>query len=77
MRRIAEVSELERIAGQNAPTEKLPLGCHLVEFMENSAGSMLMEWVKDQASLLLREGDPTLDLPRFEFPNTLPHGAAH
>jgi superfamily II DNA or RNA helicase len=77
LRRIAEISELERMAGQNAPTEKLPLGRHLVEFKENSAGSMLMEWVKDQASLLLREGDPTLDLPRFEFPNTLPHGAAH
>ena len=74
LRRVAEVAELERMAGLNAPTERLPLGRHLVEFRDQNAGSMLMEWVKDQASLLLREGDPTLDLPSFEFPNTLPHG---
>ncbi|MER9936106.1 DEAD/DEAH box helicase family protein [Mesorhizobium sp. M0088] len=77
LRRIAEVTELERMAGLNAPTEKLPLGGHLIEFADRSAGSLLMEWVKDQASLLLREGDPTLDLPSFEYPNTLPHGGVH
>jgi superfamily II DNA or RNA helicase len=77
LRRIAEVTELERLANRNAPTEKLPLGPHLVQFADKSAGSMLMEWVKDQASLMLREGDPKLDMPRFEFPNTLPHGGIH
>ena len=74
LRRVAEIAELERMAQQNAPTERLPLGNHLVEFSDHSAGSLLMEWVKDQASLILREGDPTLDLPSFEFPNRLPHG---
>jgi superfamily II DNA or RNA helicase len=76
IRRLAEVSELERMAGRNAPTEKLPLGSHLIQFTDESAGTFLMEWVKDQASLMLREGDPTLDLPSFEYPNTLPHGSA-
>lgn len=75
LRRVAEVAELERQAQHNAPTEKLPLGGHLVEFADRSAGSYLMEWVKDQASLLLREGDPALDLPRFDFPENLPHGS--
>lgn len=77
LRRVAEVSELERMAGRNAPTEMLPLGSHLIQFSDESAGTYLLEWVKDQASLMLREGDPTLDLPKFEFPNTLPHGGAH
>lgn len=75
LRRVAEVAELERQAQHNAPTEKLPLGGHLVEFADRSAGSFLMEWVKDQASLLLREGDPALDLPRFDYPDNLPHGS--
>lgn len=75
LRRVAEVAELERSAGRNAPTERLPLGGRLVQFSNQSAGSFLMEWVRDQASLLLREGDPTLDLPRFDFPENLPHGS--
>ena len=77
LRRIAEVSELEKMARQNAPTEKLPLGSQLVQFSDNSAGSILMEWVKDQASLLLREGDPALDLPKFEFPDNFPQGSVN
>jgi superfamily II DNA or RNA helicase len=75
LRRVAEVVELDRMARQNAPTEHLPLGNNLISFSDRSAGSFLMEWVKDQASLMLREGDPTLDLPSFEFPNNLPHGS--
>ena len=75
LRRVAEISEIERMAQQNSPTEKLPLGSQLVQFSDRSAGSFLMEWVKDQASLILREGDPTLDLPKFEFPNVAPHGS--
>jgi len=74
LRRLAEVVELEKAARGNAPTERLPLGGHLVQFQDQSAGSFLMEWVKDQASLLLREGDPSLDLPAFDYPETLPHG---
>jgi superfamily II DNA or RNA helicase len=77
LRRLAEVVELERGATRNAPTERLPLGGRLVRFSDESAGSFLMEWVRDQASLLLREGDPTLDLPRFDFPENLPHGSVH
>ncbi len=77
LRRIAEVVELERAARQNSPLERLPLGGHLMEFTDHSAGSYLMEWVRDQADLMLREGDPMLELPRFDFPETLPHGGAH
>lgn len=74
LRRLAEVVELERAARDNAPTERLPLGGQLVRFEDKSAGSFILEWVKDQASLLLREGDPSLDLPAFDYPETLPHG---
>jgi superfamily II DNA or RNA helicase len=74
LRRLAEVVELERSAIQNSPVERLPLGGQLIQFDEHSAGSFLLEWVKDQADLMLREGDPTLELPRFEYPDHLPHG---
>jgi len=74
LRRVAEVIELEQAAAGNAPVERLPLGPHLIQFSDESAGSMLMEWVKDQADLMLREGDPNLELPRFNFPEPLPPG---
>jgi superfamily II DNA or RNA helicase len=74
LRRVAEVAELERATRENAPLERLPLGPHLIQFANQSAGSMLLEWAKDQADLLLREGDPTLELPQFDYPEPRPPG---
>ncbi len=31
----------------------------------------MLEWMKDQADLFMREGDSTLELPAFDFPT--PH----
>ena len=28
----------------------------------------MLEWMKDQADLILREGDAQLEVPQFEFP---------
>lgn len=68
LRRIAEVIELEKAA--SGPLERLPLGHHLISFRDASAGSFMFEWMKDQADLMLREGDAQLELPRFDFPQT-------
>jgi superfamily II DNA or RNA helicase len=70
LRRIAEVVELERAA--IGPIERLPLGHNLINFRDVSAGGFMLEWMKDQADLILREGDAQLELPVFEFPTT-PH----
>jgi superfamily II DNA or RNA helicase len=68
LRRVAEVVELDSaVRGQSV--ERLSLGGRLVDFNDNSAGSFLREWMLDQASLALREGDPTLELPQMNFPN--------
>lgn len=68
LRRIAEVVELEKAA--SGPLERLPLGHHLINFRDASAGSFMFEWLKDQADLMLREGDAQLELPKFDFPIT-------
>jgi hypothetical protein len=68
LRRVAEVVELEKAA--SGPLERLPLGHHLINFRDASAGSFMLEWLKDQADLLLREGDAQLELPKFDFPIT-------
>ncbi len=71
--RIAEVVELDRsIKGESV--ERLGLGSRLVSFSDQSAGSFLREWMLDQASLFLREDDPKLELPEFEFPKPMPPG---
>lgn len=67
LRRVAEVVELDA-AVRNGSVERLGLGSHLVQFTDQSAGDFLVEWILDQASLFDREGDPNLDLPRFDFP---------
>lgn len=73
LRRIAEVVELEKASA--GPTERLPLGHHLVSFRDESAGSFMLEWMKDQADLMLREGDAQLELPHFDYPKApLPGG---
>jgi superfamily II DNA or RNA helicase len=67
LRRVAEVIELDSaVAGG---VERLGLGSRLVTFRDESAGSFLQEWMLDQASLLLRESDPSLQLPELNFPN--------
>lgn len=68
LKRIAEVVSLEKAA--SGPVETLPLGPKVINFRNASAGSYMVEWMKDQADLISREGDPQLELPRFEFPNT-------
>jgi len=73
LRRVAEVIELDKIS-QGGPVERLGLGRRLIEFRDVSAGTFLREWMLDQASLILREGDPLLELPRFEFPEPKPPG---
>ncbi|RKI74116.1 DNA helicase [Corallococcus sp. AB049A] len=73
LRRIAEVLELDR-ATRRESIERLSLGAQLINFNDYSAGSFLREWVLDQANLLSREGNATLELPEFDFPNPLPPG---
>ena len=68
LKRIAEVVSLEKAA--SGPVETLPLGPKLINFRNASAGSYMVEWMKDQADLISREGEPQLELPHFEFPNT-------
>ncbi|ESW93120.1 MULTISPECIES: DEAD/DEAH box helicase family protein [unclassified Mesorhizobium] len=68
LRRIAELVELQKAA--SGPLERLPLGHHLINFRDASAGSFMFEWMKDQADLMLREGDAQLEMPRFDFPDT-------
>jgi superfamily II DNA/RNA helicase len=65
LRRVAELVELEKAS--SGPIEHLPLGSQLIRFRDESAGNFLLEWMKDQADLMLREGDPSLELPRFDY----------
>jgi superfamily II DNA or RNA helicase len=66
LRRVAEVIELDKAA--RGDVEQLGLGNRLIQFRDASAGDFMLEWMLDQASLMLREGDPQLELPRFDFP---------
>ena len=68
LRRMAEVMTIEKAA--SGPVETLPLGEKLINFRNESAGSYMLEWMKDQADLISREDDPRLELPRFDFPDT-------
>lgn len=75
LRRMAEVIELEKAS--SGPLERLPLGHQLVNFHDASAGSFMLEWMKAQADLMLREGDAQLEMPKFDFPQTpAPGGVA-
>lgn len=73
LRRVAEVIELDK-ATRDGPVESLGLGGHLISFRDASAGNFLREWMLDQASLVLREGDAELEIPKFEFPEPPPPG---
>lgn len=72
IRRIAEVIDLEM--GSKGDIERLRLP-GVVEFRDASAGSFMLEWMKDQADLCAREGDARLELPSFNFPK--PHGSGN
>lgn len=74
LRRIAEVIELDKAARSDS-IERLGLGGRLVQFSNKSAGDFLREWMLDQASLFLREEEPTIELPQFEYPEPPPPGA--
>jgi superfamily II DNA or RNA helicase len=67
LRRIAEVIELDK-ATRSGAVEKLGLGSSIIQFRDESAGTFMREWMLDQASLFLREDDPKLEIPKFEFP---------
>ena len=73
LRRVAEVLELDQ-AIKGGSVERLGLGRSLICFSNQSAGSFLREWMLDQASLFLREEDPTLELPHYDYPENPPPG---
>lgn len=74
LRRVAEVVELDQ-AVRGGSVERLGLGEGLISFQDVSAGTFLREWMLDQASLVLREGDPDLEVPpNLEFPSPPPPG---
>lgn len=69
LRRVAEVVELDQ-AVKGGEVERLGLGRSLISFSDYSAGSFLREWMLDQASLFLREDDPRLEVPRYDYPES-------
>lgn len=68
LRRLAEVVELEKAVRGDLERLRLP---GVIQFRDEGAGTFMLDWMKDQADLFTREGDPTLDLPSFDFPS--PH----
>jgi superfamily II DNA or RNA helicase len=72
LRRVAEVVELERAA--KGSIESLDLG-RIVQFRDVGASNFMIDWMKDQADLFTREGDPILELPGFDFPANGPRGS--
>ena len=73
LRRVAEVIELDK-AVREGEIERLGIGSRLIQFHDKSAGSFLQEWILDQASLFLREGEAGLELPKLDFPEVQPSG---
>ena len=65
LRRIAEVIELERASRGDIERLRIP---GIVQFRDEGAGSFMLDWMRDQADLFTREGDPELELPEFDFP---------
>jgi ERCC4-related helicase len=72
LRRVAEVIELEKAV--KGDIETLRLGGRLVQFRDAGASNFMLDWMKDQADLFNREGDPSLELPRFDYPEPGPGG---
>jgi superfamily II DNA or RNA helicase len=67
LRRVAEVVDLDRSV-RGPDVERLGLGSRIIQFHDASAGSFLTEWMLDQASLILRDGDPELEMPDINYP---------
>lgn len=65
LRRIAEVVELERAVRGDLERMRLP---GVIQFRDEGAGSFMLEWMRDQADLLVREGNATLEIPAFDYP---------
>ena len=65
LRRIAEVIELEKASRGDVERLRLP---GVVQFRDEGAGGFMRDWMRDQADLFTREGDPQLELPTFDFP---------
>jgi superfamily II DNA or RNA helicase len=68
LRRIAEVVELEKAARGDLERLRLP---GMIQFRDEGAGTFMLDWMRDQADLFMREGDPTLELPALDYPK--PH----
>ena len=65
LRRIAEVVELQKASRGDVETLRLP---GMIQIRDEGAGSFMRDWMRDQADLFTREGDPQLELPAFDFP---------
>lgn len=65
LRRLAEVVELEKAVRGDIERLRLP---GVVQFRDEGAGGFMLDWMRDQADLFTREGDPQLELPAFDFP---------
>ncbi len=72
LRRIAEVIELEQAT--KGDVESVRLGGRIIQFRDVGASNFMIDWMKDQADLFNREGDATLELPEFDYPETGPRG---
>ena len=68
LRRLAEVIELEKASRGDVERLRLP---GIIQFRDEGAGSFMLDWMKDQADLFTRDGDPHLELPAFDYPQ--PH----
>jgi len=73
LRRVAEVLVLDREV-RGVGVESLGLGSRVVQFSDAGAGSFLREWALDQASLVLRQDEPSLEPPDLDFPVPAPPG---
>lgn len=67
LRRVAEVVELERAARGDLERLRLP---GIIHFRDEGAGTFMLDWMRDQADLFIREGDPTLEIPSLNFPSS-------
>jgi len=65
LRRLSEVVELEKAVKGEVETLR---SNSLIQFRDANAGEFMLEWMRDQADLMSREGDALLELPRFDFP---------
>lgn len=66
LRRISEVINLQKAV--SGDLEHLDLSEKVIQFADKGAGTFMLDWLLDQADLFAREGDSTLELPHFNFP---------